>query len=50
MVGLGKTVIGGLKGSKVLITTRSKRVAEITCTLPPYLLGGLSESNFLGFI
>jgi Leucine-rich repeat (LRR) protein len=42
---LEKLLSGGLKGSKVLITTRSKRVAEITCTLPPYLLGGLSESN-----
>jgi len=42
---LKKLLSGGLKGSKVLITTRSKRVAEITCTLPPYLLGGLSESN-----
>jgi hypothetical protein len=38
-------LLGGLKGSKVLITTRSKRVAEITCTLPPFLLGGLFESN-----
>ncbi|XP_059450875.1 putative disease resistance protein RGA4 [Corylus avellana] len=36
---------GGLKGSKVLITTRSKRVAEITGTMSPYFLGGLSESN-----
>jgi hypothetical protein len=35
----------GLKGSKVLITTRSKRVAEITGTMSPYFLGGLSESN-----
>jgi hypothetical protein len=42
---LEKLLSGGLKGSKVLITTRSKRVAEITCTLPPYLLGGLSVSN-----
>ncbi|XP_059450847.1 putative disease resistance protein RGA1 [Corylus avellana] len=36
---------GGLKGSKVLITTRSKRVAEITGPVSPYLLGGLFESN-----
>ncbi|XP_059450846.1 putative disease resistance protein RGA3 [Corylus avellana] len=36
---------GGRKGSKVLITTRSKRVAEITGTMSPYLLGGLSKSN-----
>ncbi|XP_059450853.1 putative disease resistance protein RGA3 [Corylus avellana] len=36
---------GGLKGSKVLITTRSKRVVEITGAMSPFLLGGLSESN-----
>jgi hypothetical protein len=36
---------GGLRGSKVLITTRSMKVAEITGTVSPYLLGGLSESN-----
>jgi hypothetical protein len=42
---LEKLLSGGLKGSKVLITTRSKRVAEITGTGPLYILGGLSESN-----
>ncbi|XP_062152261.1 putative disease resistance protein RGA1 isoform X2 [Alnus glutinosa] len=42
---LEKLLSGGLKGSKVLITTRSKRVAEITGTVPSYLLEGLSESN-----
>jgi hypothetical protein len=38
-------LVGGLRGSKVLITTRSKKVAEITGTVSPYLLGGLSESS-----
>ncbi|XP_062152256.1 putative disease resistance protein RGA1 [Alnus glutinosa] len=38
-------LLGGLRGSKVLITTRSTKVAEITGTVPSYLLGGLSESN-----
>jgi hypothetical protein len=38
-------LLGGLKGSKVLITTRSTKVAEITGTMSSYLLGGLSESN-----
>ncbi|XP_059450857.1 putative disease resistance protein RGA3 [Corylus avellana] len=37
-------LLGGLRGSKVFIT-RSIKVAEITGTLSPYLLGGLSESN-----
>jgi hypothetical protein len=45
MVGLGKTVIGWPQGKQILITTRSKRVAEITGTVPLYILGGLSESN-----
>jgi len=38
-------LLGGPKGSKVLITTRSTKVAEITGTMSSYLLGGLSESN-----
>jgi Leucine-rich repeat (LRR) protein len=42
---LEKLLSGGLRGSKVLITTRSKRVAEITGTVSWYVLRGLSESN-----
>ncbi|XP_059450839.1 putative disease resistance protein RGA1 [Corylus avellana] len=38
-------LVGGLRGSKVLITTRSAKVAKITGTVSPYLLGGLSENN-----
>ncbi|XP_059452215.1 disease resistance protein RGA2-like [Corylus avellana] len=38
-------LLGGLRGSKVLITTRSIKVANITSAMSPYLLEGLSESN-----
>ncbi|XP_059450843.1 putative disease resistance protein RGA3 [Corylus avellana] len=42
---LEKLLVGGLRGSKVLITTRSEKVAEITGTVSPYPLRGLSENN-----
>ncbi|CAO2820763.1 unnamed protein product [Amaranthus hypochondriacus] len=35
----------GRKGSKILVTTRSSKVATIMCTLPPYGLQGLSEQK-----
>jgi Leucine-rich repeat (LRR) protein len=38
-------LVGGLRGSKVLVTTRNGKVANITRTASPYFLGGLSESN-----
>jgi hypothetical protein len=38
-------LMGGSRGSKVLITTRSMKVAEITGTVSPYVLGGLSENS-----
>jgi hypothetical protein len=38
-------LVGGLRGSKVLVTTRNEKVADITRTVSPYFLGGLSESN-----
>jgi Leucine-rich repeat (LRR) protein len=38
-------LLGGLKGSKVLITTRDIKVAEITGTMSPLFLGCLSKSN-----
>jgi hypothetical protein len=38
-------LLGGLRGSKVLITTRSIKVANITSVVSPYLLEGLSESD-----
>ncbi|XP_059450827.1 putative disease resistance protein RGA3 [Corylus avellana] len=42
---LEKLLVGGLRGSKVLITTRSEKVAEITSTISPYPLRGLSENS-----
>ncbi|XP_059450848.1 putative disease resistance protein RGA3 [Corylus avellana] len=42
---LEKLLVGGLRGSKVLITTRSEKIAEITGTVSPYPLRGLSESS-----
>jgi Leucine-rich repeat (LRR) protein/uridine kinase len=42
---LKNLLVGGQKGSKVLVTTRNEKVANITCTASPYFLGGLSESN-----
>ncbi|KAF7852284.1 hypothetical protein BT93_L4578 [Corymbia citriodora subsp. variegata] len=41
---LKSLLVGGARGSKILITTRIPLVAEITSTAPPHLLGGLSES------
>ncbi|XP_062151827.1 putative disease resistance protein RGA3 [Alnus glutinosa] len=38
-------LVGGLRGSKVLVTTRNKKVADITRTTLPYFLEGLFESN-----
>ncbi|XP_056162327.1 putative disease resistance protein RGA4 isoform X1 [Syzygium oleosum] len=37
-------LVGGAKGSKILITTRLPSVAKITGTASSHLLGGLSES------
>jgi hypothetical protein len=36
---------GGSKGSKVMITTRTKLVAEISSTVSPYFLKGLSKNQ-----
>ncbi|XP_050283938.1 putative disease resistance protein RGA4 isoform X2 [Quercus robur] len=38
-------LMGGSKGSKIIITTRSKLVAKITHTVSPYILKGLSEEQ-----
>ncbi|XP_077251628.1 disease resistance protein RGA2-like [Tasmannia lanceolata] len=41
-----KTLLsGGAKGSKILVTTRSEKVAWIMGTLPPLKLKGLSEDH-----
>lgn len=43
---LKRFLMGGAKGSKVLITTRTKLVAEITSTIkPPYVLSGLPKDK-----
>ncbi|XP_030957935.1 putative disease resistance protein RGA4 [Quercus lobata] len=42
---LKRLLIGGSKGSKVVITTRTKLVAEITSTISPYHLKGLLENQ-----
>ncbi|KAI5341817.1 hypothetical protein L3X38_009692 [Prunus dulcis] len=43
--GLQDLLMGGGKGSKILITTRSEKVAKITDTSKPYKLRGLSEEQ-----
>ncbi|KAI6683914.1 hypothetical protein NL676_029827 [Syzygium grande] len=40
-------LLGGARGSKILITTRLSSAAEITGTAPPHLLEGLSENKAL---
>ena len=43
---LKRLLMGGAKGSKVLITTRTNLVAEITSTIkPPYVLSGLPKDK-----
>ena len=42
---LKRLLMGGAKGSKVVVTTRTKLVAEITSTISPYFLEGLSKSQ-----
>jgi hypothetical protein len=39
---LKELLMGGARGSRILVTTRSEKVAKITCT-KPYLLKGLDE-------
>ncbi|KAF8038095.1 hypothetical protein BT93_B0833 [Corymbia citriodora subsp. variegata] len=43
-------LVGGARGSKILITTRLAFVAEITSTTSPHLLGSLSESVSLNLL
>ncbi|XP_075674350.1 putative disease resistance protein RGA4 [Castanea sativa] len=42
---LKRLLMGGAKESKVVITTRTKVVAEITSTISPYFLKGLSRDQ-----
>ncbi|CAL9004064.1 unnamed protein product [Prunus brigantina] len=43
--GLKDLLMGGARGSKILITTRSKKVANIADTAEPYNLRGLNEEQ-----
>ncbi|KAL3749273.1 hypothetical protein ACJRO7_010386 [Eucalyptus globulus] len=43
-------LVGGAKGSKILITTRLPLVAKITSTIPPHFLKGLSKSKSLDLL
>ncbi|KAL3749337.1 hypothetical protein ACJRO7_010445 [Eucalyptus globulus] len=47
---LKSLLMGGARGSKILITTRLPLVAKITSPAPPLLLEGLSESNSLDLL
>ncbi|XP_059439142.1 putative disease resistance protein RGA3 [Corylus avellana] len=40
---LKELLMGGARGSKILVTTRSEKVANITHTIKPHLLSGLNE-------
>ncbi|XP_062173606.1 putative disease resistance protein RGA3 [Alnus glutinosa] len=40
---LKELLMGGARGSRILVTTRSEKVANITCTIKQYLLRGLDE-------
>jgi hypothetical protein len=40
---LKKLLMGGARGSRILVTTRSEKVANITYTIKQYLLRGLDE-------
>ncbi|KAM4072968.1 hypothetical protein ACB094_11G180100 [Castanea mollissima] len=42
---LKSLLMGGSKGSKIIITTRNRLVAEITQTVSPYFLEGLSKKQ-----
>uniref|UniRef100_A0A7N2N8R8 NB-ARC domain-containing protein n=1 Tax=Quercus lobata TaxID=97700 RepID=A0A7N2N8R8_QUELO len=42
---LESLLMGGSKGSKIIITSRLRLVAEITCTVSPYFLKGLCEEQ-----
>ncbi|KAA8517257.1 hypothetical protein F0562_017491 [Nyssa sinensis] len=44
---LRKLLIGGARGSKIVVTTRNSRVASIMGTIPPYNLKGLSNDECL---
>ncbi|XP_017629254.1 putative disease resistance protein RGA4 [Gossypium arboreum] len=44
-VSLKKLLMGGAKGSRIIVTTRSLRVAKITSKCQPHVLKGLSDDD-----
>ncbi|KAL1146458.1 hypothetical protein V6Z11_A11G374300 [Gossypium hirsutum] len=44
-VSLKELLVGGVKGSRIIVTTRSWRVAKITSKCQPYVLKGLSDDD-----
>ncbi|XP_017629902.2 putative disease resistance protein RGA4 [Gossypium arboreum] len=44
-VSLKELLVGGAKGSRIIVTTRSLRVAKITSKCQPYVLKGLSDDD-----
>ncbi|KAF2319602.1 hypothetical protein GH714_017455 [Hevea brasiliensis] len=42
---LKKLLVGGSGGSKILVTTRSRKVAEVASTVEPYVLKSLSPTE-----
>ncbi|KAK8273151.1 hypothetical protein V6Z12_D11G387000 [Gossypium hirsutum] len=42
---LKELLVGGAKGSRIIVTTRSLRVAKITSKCQPYVLKGLSDDD-----
>ncbi|MBA0654897.1 hypothetical protein Goklo_021804 [Gossypium klotzschianum] len=42
---LKNLLMGGDRGSKIILTTRSMKVAKITSNCPPYVLKGLSDDD-----
>jgi Leucine-rich repeat (LRR) protein len=42
---LKKVLMGGASGSRILVTTRSEKVARISGTVEPYFLKGLDEDD-----
>ncbi|TYH47235.1 hypothetical protein ES332_D11G396900v1 [Gossypium tomentosum] len=44
-VSLKELLVGGAKGSRIIVTTRSLRVAKITSKCQPYVLKGLSDND-----
>ncbi|KAE8681857.1 hypothetical protein F3Y22_tig00111303pilonHSYRG00110 [Hibiscus syriacus] len=42
---LKKLLMGGTRGSRIIVTTRSHRVAKVTSKCQPYVLEGLSDDD-----